>query len=131
MPVITSGCKSTCQFLTPLMVRNGAFRYPVRYIEYADVAKGLPVSANSAKAVYCSHVLEHLALREFRAAIRNTYSYLASGGRFRLVLPDIEYLVREYMADSSPEAVSHFMESTRLGEKTAVHGISGPAKVDS
>jgi hypothetical protein len=109
--------------LTPLMVRRGVILYPVRHIEYADVTKGLPVRANSAKAVYCSHVLEHLALSEFRAAIRNVYGYLASGGRFRLVVPDIEYLAKEYVADSNPEAVSRFMESTCLGEKTAVRGI--------
>ncbi len=49
-------------FLTPLLLSKGIYKYPVQYIEYADVTKGLPVSPNYAQEVYSSHVLEHLAL---------------------------------------------------------------------
>lgn len=60
-------------------------------VEYGDIVAGLPVERNSCKAVYCSHVLEHLALDDFRRALRNTYLYLEPGGIFRFVLPDLEY----------------------------------------
>src|SRR6266700_3051673 len=66
--------------LNPLFRRKGFPIYPVRNIQYADVIAGLPVPPQSADGVYCSHVLEHLSLDEFRAAIRNVLQYLKPGG---------------------------------------------------
>jgi len=45
-------------------------------VEYGDICKGLPVAANSCEAIYCSHVLEHLSLEDFRLALQNTYEHL-------------------------------------------------------
>src|SRR5258708_3432389 len=85
--------QSRLPFLTPLLVKKGFPPYP-KNIEYGDVIKGLPVPTRSAEAVYCSHVLEHIALDEFRLAIRNVFSYLRPGGTFRLLLPDVAQLTR-------------------------------------
>lgn len=38
--------------------------------------------------VLAEHVLEHLSLQEFDAALRNIYKYLKPGGIFRLAVPD-------------------------------------------
>jgi hypothetical protein len=110
-------------FLKSLVIRKGYPDYPVRNMEYADVIAGLPVRPESANAVYCSHVLEHLALNEFRATVRNVFGYLQTGGRFRIVVPDIEYLTRQYCADSRPDAASQFLEASHLGEQNAKRGI--------
>ena len=56
-------------------------------VEIGDIVKGLPVGANSAKAVYCSHVLEHLSLEECQKAIENSFKILESGGTFRFWSP--------------------------------------------
>ena len=85
--------QSRLPFLTPLLVKRGFPPYP-KNILYGDVIKGLPVPPQSAEAVYCSHVLEHMTLDEFRLALRNVFSYLRPGGTFRLVLPDLEQLIR-------------------------------------
>ena len=37
-------------------------RFPEN-VEYGDIVAGLPISDNSCQAVYCSHILEHLACR--------------------------------------------------------------------
>jgi predicted SAM-dependent methyltransferase len=111
-------------FLRPALVKRGYPNYP-RNIEYGDIIKGLPVMPGSAKAVYCSHVLEHMALEELRAAIRNVYRYLQPGGIFRLVLPDLEYLARNYIADERADAASRFMEASHLGVKTQSRGLAG------
>jgi len=50
-------------------------------VRYGDIVKGLPVEATSCRAVYCSHVLEHLSLSDFRLALANTKAVLAEGGR--------------------------------------------------
>jgi len=107
-------------FLKPMLVRAGFPEYPPG-IEYGDVILGLPVAPGSASAVYCSHVLEHLALDEFRATLRNVHSYLrpatadAPGGTFRFVLPDLGHLIGEYVRSSDAEAASNFMRESYLG----------------
>jgi ubiquinone/menaquinone biosynthesis C-methylase UbiE len=51
-------------------------------VKYGDIVKGLPVADNSFRCVYASHVLEHLALHDFRKALRNTFNILEPGGVF-------------------------------------------------
>ena len=65
---------------------------------------GLPVPCESARAVYRSHVLEHLALNEFRQTLRNVHFYLVPGGAFRAVQPDLEWLASSYLSSTDSEA---------------------------
>jgi len=103
-------------FSKSMLVRRGHPDYPVQNIEYADVTQGLPLESQSVQAVYCSHVLEHLSLSGFRRATRNVFEYLKPGGLFRLVVPDLEYLINQYKADTSAEAASNFIRDANLGE---------------
>ena len=77
-------------------------------VEYGDIVKGLPVGAGSCEAVYCSHVLEHLSLEDFRYALKNTFELLGSGGIFRLVVPDLEYSITRYIESDSLDAAQVF-----------------------
>jgi SAM-dependent methyltransferase len=86
-------------------------------VEYGDIVKGLPIAAEACSAVYCSHVLEHLSLEDFRAALLNIFKILAPGGTFRFVLPDLLYLARQYLDDNSEDAASAFMRATHLGRE--------------
>lgn len=114
--------------LKPALLKRGFPDYP-KNIEYGDVIKGLPVAPGSAAAVYCSHVLEHLALDEFRATIRNVFTYLEPGGTFRFVLPDLEALIRAYAASPDPEASSRFMRESYLGVDSQGKGFSRLVKM--
>jgi hypothetical protein len=110
-------------------VLNSVFRskgfpiYPVNNIEYANVVLGLPVPPQSADGVYCSHVLEHLTLAEFRTAIRNVRQYLKPGGAFRLVVPDLEFMINRYNSTADPSAAMKLMEETILGVKNGHRGL--------
>jgi Methyltransferase domain len=104
-------------FLRPLLVRRGMADFP-QGVEYGDVVKGLPVTPGSARAVYSSHVLEHLALEEFRQALRNVYGYLEPGGVFRLVVPDLELRARQYLTASDAEAGTRFVRSLYMGTES-------------
>lgn len=106
-----------------MLLRKGYPDYPTRNIEYGDVITGLPVQSNSVAGVYCSHVLEHLALSDFRSAVRNVFTYLKPGGRFRIVVPDLEFLIRQYSADASPDAAMAFMRNAVLGEDSRARGV--------
>jgi SAM-dependent methyltransferase len=66
-------------------------------VQYGDIVKGLPLKDNSCSAIYCSHVLEHLSLKDFRIAFVNTYSLLEPGGLFRCIVPDLEVIVNYYI----------------------------------
>ncbi len=97
-------------------------RFPEN-VEYGDIVKGLPVANNSCKGVYCSHILEHLSLNDFRVALSNTYKILQPGGIFRLVLPDLEHSVRDYLDNPSSDAASSFMRETYLGIEDRPRGL--------
>jgi predicted SAM-dependent methyltransferase len=99
-------------------------RFPDK-VEYGDIVKGLPIDNESCDGIYCSHVLEHLSLEEFRVALKNTNKYLKPGGIFRLVLPDLEYSIKNYINDESPEAAKIFLEETYLGVKKRNRGLRG------
>lgn len=111
-------------FLTSAVVKRGFPKYP-RNIEFGNIVLGLPIGPESAHAVYCSHVLEHLTLEEFRCAIRNVHRYLRTGGHFRLVVPDLEYLAVRYVSSQSVDAASQFMRDACLGEESYQRGIPG------
>jgi hypothetical protein len=98
----------------------GRFPHNVRY---GDIVAGLPVPEHSVELLYCSHVLEHLSLADLRTALRNCRRVLQSGGIFRLVLPDLEFLTSEYVSDPSPAAAIRFMQGTILGLETRPRGM--------
>jgi len=97
-------------------------------VKYGDIIKGLPEADNSCDGIYCSHVLEHLALNDFRTALANTYKILKPGGMFRCVVPDLEWAAREYIKsfDGNDESASfEFLKETLLGTQKRIRGIKG------
>lgn len=99
------------------LYRRNARRFPDD-VEYGDIVKGLPIGPESCDGVYCSHILEHLALQDFRAALRNTLAILRPRRTFRLVVPDLEIYCRRYLEDRQPEAAFRFLRDTCLGEES-------------
>ena len=94
-------------------------------VQYGDIVRGLPIDEASCRGIYCSHVLEHLALDDFHVALKHTFQYLKPGGTFRFVLPDLEQLARSYLADGHPMAAFRFMEACFLGKKRRPRGLRG------
>ena len=115
---------------TPLIGRlytKNSRRFPPN-VRYGDIVKGLPVDERSCKGVYASHVLEHLALEDFHKALHETKRILAVGGIFRLVVPDLEWLAKEYAkrveaGDSGANAF--FLSESFLGYKKRDRGLAG------
>lgn len=105
--------------LRKIPVLGGLFKrytppFPANVL-YGDIVRGLPVPPASCRAVYCSHVLEHLALEDCRTALRNTYQYLGPKGVFRFVLPDLQVLARQYIESDDHDAALKFIMYTGLG----------------
>jgi SAM-dependent methyltransferase len=109
----------------PLLGRAVARATTIRFpesVRYGDIVKGLPVAEQSCRGVYASHVLEHLALDDLRAALRNTFRILEPGGVFRLVVPDLELMAKEYVSSTDPAAAIKFMQDSLLGETRRPRG---------
>lgn len=104
-----------------LYKKNGV-RFPAN-IEYGDIIKGLPVPSNSCAGIYASHILEHLALNDFRIALKNTHRLLDSGGIFRLIVPDLEALAGKYLHSGDAAAAQVFMRETSLGVEHRPRGV--------
>jgi hypothetical protein len=98
-------------------------RFP-KNVKYGNIIKGLPLKKESASLVYCSHVLEHLSLNDCRKSIQNTYDLLKKGGTFRLVMPDLERLIQDYVKSDSDNAAINFMDESLLGLKQRNYTVS-------
>lgn len=107
------------------LVRRNAVRFPAN-VRYGDIVRGLPVPDGSCAGLYGSHVLEHLALADFRAALANCYRHLRPGGVLRVVVPDLEEAARNYLARlqaDPPAAAATFLRDTWLGEEARPRGL--------
>lgn len=97
-------------------------RFPAN-VEFGNIVKGLPLPNDSCKAIYSSHILEHLSLNDFRAALVNTYKILEKNGVFRFVQPDLQYYIKNYMQDTSSGAAIDFIRGTGLGAERRHRGL--------
>jgi ubiquinone/menaquinone biosynthesis C-methylase UbiE len=82
-----------------------------------DIRKPLPFPDGSATAVYASHVLEHLYFSEGQQLLRQSFRVLRGGGILRVVVPDLNAIVREYLGERPFGALAPDMESLRPGDR--------------
>ena len=73
-----------------------------------DLANGIPFLDQEFDVVYHSHVLEHFDRSEGEKFLRECFRVLKPGGIIRVAVPDLERIVREYLAA---------FEATQRGEK--------------
>ena len=64
-----------------------------------DIRKPLPFSDGSVAAIYASHVLEHLYREDAQRLVKESFRVLAKGGVLRVVVPDLEAIIREYVGE--------------------------------
>ena len=76
------------------------FRFP-SFIRYMDLSKGSPFESNSFKGVYSSHALEHMFLDDAIKTLNECHRILKPGGLLRIVIPDLNKLVDDYIRDKS------------------------------
>jgi SAM-dependent methyltransferase len=104
-------------------------RFPEN-VKYGDIVSGLPEKADSCDAVYCSHILEHLAYEDFLTALKNTYHILKPGGTFRGVVPDLRSAVLNYIEDYDrmDAPANNLMQNTMLGVESRAKTLSSGIK---
>jgi predicted SAM-dependent methyltransferase len=71
-----------------------------------DLRQPLPFAAGSFTAAYAAHVIEHLAPVEARRLVEEMRRILQPGGIVRIVVPDLEGIVRAYLTSLEQAAAS-------------------------
>ncbi|HUA16960.1 MAG TPA: methyltransferase domain-containing protein [Verrucomicrobiae bacterium] len=89
-----------------------------------DVRKGLPYANGSVRYIYSSHTFEHFTPSESLAVAKECFRVLARQGVLRIVVPDLELIAREYLADPSPTAAQTFL--SRLSLHHSVQDVIHP-----
>jgi SAM-dependent methyltransferase len=82
------------------------------YVMQHDVTTPLPYPADIFDAAYSSHVLEHLVPDRGKALVKEVDRVLKPGGVFRVVVPDLERICRDYL--SRLEAVADKPDETTI-----------------
>jgi len=58
-------------------------------IKIWDVRRGIPFPDGSVKAVFTSHMLEHMTYEDAKFVVRECYRCLCEGGVIRVIIPDL------------------------------------------
>jgi predicted SAM-dependent methyltransferase len=83
-------------FKLNLFPRGYNVRWP-KNLKLHNCKKKLPFDPNSADYIYASHFLEHFKKFEAEEIIIDCHRVLKDGGIIRIVVPDLELLVRKYL----------------------------------
>jgi GT2 family glycosyltransferase/predicted SAM-dependent methyltransferase len=63
----------------------------------------LPYEEESVDEIYAGHILEHFDWKDGEVALHYWMTLLKPGGKISVCVPDIDYLMKEYVANPSPE----------------------------
>ncbi|MEQ1620724.1 MAG: methyltransferase domain-containing protein [Methylococcales bacterium] len=77
--------------------RNFDYSPRSELVQQANLLGRLPLADNEAQVVYSSHFLEHIPVKQVANFLAECFRITQSGGRLRLVLPDLEELCRNYL----------------------------------
>lgn len=73
-----------------------------------DLRRPLPWPDASFTAVYASHLLEHMYLEEADRLLRECFRVLKPGGVVRMVVPDVDPLIRGYLGQPFPKWLDNY-----------------------
>lgn len=65
---------------------------------YANLKKGIPLKSQTFVVVYHSHFIEHLDRDQALSFLQECYRVLKWGGTIRIVTPDLERIVQDYLS---------------------------------
>ncbi len=105
--------------LSRLPLGRQLFRTPAwpRDVHRINILGGLPFLDASVTCIYSSHLLQSLTHAESLALLKECFRVLHPGGVLRVVVPDLELVVKDYLADRDPQASHKFMR--RLNPPTS------------
>src|SRR5262245_52010216 len=73
-------------------------------VRHANVVRRIPVAAQTVEVLYSSHMVEHLDRQEVKRFLGEAMRVLRKGGRLRIVVPDLRWMVERYTEDGDADA---------------------------
>jgi len=71
----------------------------------------LPYEPGTVSEIYAGHILEHFRFDEGKKVLRYWLTLLKPGGLISVVVPDYDFLVKEYVKDMTPERLIEFNDT--------------------
>ena len=95
MKYLNLGCGAT--YSTDEKWVNIDFNSYSKYVIGHNLLKGIPYEDDSFDLVYHSHILEHFNKEDGLLFLKECYRVLKPGGTIRIVVPNLEEIVKEYI----------------------------------
>jgi SAM-dependent methyltransferase len=106
---------------------NQGAQWKVRPVVH-DLRRPLPFGEATFSAIYASHVIEHLYRAEAEALLAECRRVLTPGGILRLVVPDLQFLVLDYLkgrnGGSAPQ--DRWSAAENLNQKLGFRSVQPP-----
>lgn len=102
--------------------RRGAFDG----VQYVDASKRFPYPDATFDHVFSCHMLEHLYREDAENCVREVYRVLKRGGIFRVIVPDLDMLVRRYDETHPELLLQKIYENTQKRDKNRHHWMYTP-----
>lgn len=96
MRLLNIGC-GKCYSLSPEWT-NLDFKKTGEGVIAHNLREGIPFPDNTFDVVYQSHLLEHFSKKDGEFLISECYRVLKHGGVIRVVVPDLEGIIKEYLS---------------------------------
>lgn len=90
-------------------------------VRYLDAAKRFPFDDDTFDNVFSGHMLEHLYRADAERCVREAYRVLKPGGVLRVVVPDLDVLVRAYDAERPEPLLQAVYENTQRRDENRHH----------
>jgi SAM-dependent methyltransferase len=90
-------------------------------LRYLNAAKRFPYPEGTFDNVFSCHMLEHLYREEAEHCVRESYRVLKPGGVLRIVVPDLDLLVRAYDERKPEQLLQKIYENTQPRDKNRHH----------
>ena len=91
----------------PFFPQGYRVKWP-KNLKLCDCKNGLSFKSDFADYIYTSHFLEHLKRFEAEKLLKESFRVLKTGGVLRIVVPDMELLIKKYMEKDSAFFVNAF-----------------------
>lgn len=98
---IGSGTRPTPGFTTVDLYQGADIKADIQRLPFAD---------NQIEEAVCNHVLEHLPYKEVDSALLEVKRVLKSGGIFRIEVPDLEWILSDWLHSDEVGRWGHRLE---------------------
>ncbi len=90
------------RFFAALIGVRSDTRWP-RNVVWMDITRKFTFPDDSVQYIYSSHTFEHLSFQEAAFALNECFRVLKKGGVIRLIVPDLERLVNDYLSNKTSD----------------------------